>query len=125
MVYKIVWLAVAGAAGTLARYALAGLVHRVSNTAFPLGTIVVNILGCLAAGVLWSMFENRWPVSGETRTIILLGFMGAFTTFSAYILETNELLRSAEWLRAIANILLQNGGGLLAIIIGAAIGRKI
>lgn len=125
MTSKIIWLAAAGATGTLARYGLAGLVHRINNSTFPWGTLVVNITGCFLAGFLWTIFENRWPVSSENRTIVLVGFMGAFTTFSAFILETNELLRSAEWLRAGSNILLQNGIGLLALIIGAAIGRNI
>jgi fluoride exporter len=125
MTSKIIWLAAAGAAGTLARYGLAGLIHRINNSSFPWGTLVVNITGCFLAGLLWALFENRWPVSGETRTVILVGFMGAFTTFSAFILETNELLRSAEWLRAAGNIIMQNGIGLLAMIIGTAIGRNV
>ena len=69
------------------------------------------------------MFENRWAVSGETRTLVLVGFMGAFTTFSAIILETNELLRSAEWVHAAANINMQNGLGFLALFAGVALGR--
>jgi len=75
------------------------------------------------AGLLWTLFENRWAVSGETRTLVLVGFMGAFTTFSAIILETNELLRSAEWVHAAANINMQNGLGFLALFAGVALGR--
>ena len=75
------------------------------------------------AGLLWTLFQNRWPVSGETRTIVLVGFMGAFTTFSAYILETGEMLRSAEWIYAIGNMVLQNGLGIAALIAGTMLGR--
>jgi len=123
MIQKIVWLALAGAMGTLARYGLAGFIHKINGVSFPWGTVVVNLAGCFLAGLFWSLFENRWPVSGETRTVVLVGFMGAFTTFSAMILETGELFRSAEWLRAVANLGIQNSLGFIALIIGAAIGR--
>jgi CrcB protein len=123
MMQKLAWLVLAGALGTLARYGLAGFIHRVNGVSFPWGTVVVNLTGCFLAGLLWSLFENRWAVSGETRTIVMVGFMGAFTTFSAYILETGELLRSAEWLHAAANVTIQNGLGLVALFIGAALGR--
>jgi len=123
MVHKLLWLALAGALGTLARYGLVGFVHRVNGVSFPWGTLSVNIMGCFLAGLLWTMFENRWPVSGETRTLVLVGFMGAFTTFSALILETGELVRSAEWLYAAGNIMMQNGLGFAALLAGAALGR--
>ena len=123
MVQKLLWLSLAGAFGTLARYGLAGVVHRISGVSFPWGTLTVNIFGCFVAGVLWALFENRWPLSGETRVLVLVGFMGAFTTFSAFILETGELVRSAEWMHAGANVLLQNGLGFAALVSGAVLGR--
>ncbi len=125
MIQKIALLALAGACGTLSRYGLVGLVHRLSGTAFPLGTLTVNLFGCLLAGLLWSLFENRWPVSGETRILVLVGFMGAFTTFSAYVLETGELFRASQWLEAAANILLHNILGFSVLLLGAALGRLI
>jgi CrcB protein len=123
MIYKIAWLAVAGAAGTVARYVLAGLVQNVTGAMFPWGTAVVNIVGCFAAGLLWALFEHRVTVTPETRIIILIGFMGAFTTFSAFILETGELVRASEWLYAAANVGLQNGLGFVALFVGIAVGR--
>ena len=123
MVQKLLWLSLAGAVGTLTRYGLAGVVHRISGVSFPWGTLTVNVFGCFVAGVLWTLFENRWPLSGETRVLVLVGFMGAFTTFSAFILETGELVRSAEWMHAAANVLLQNGLGFAALVSGAALGR--
>ncbi len=120
---KFVYLVVAGAAGTLARYGLAGLVHRIDGAWFPWGTLTVNLLGCLLAGLGWSLFEDRLAMPAQLRTIVLVGFMGAFTTFSAYILETGQLLRSSQWLAAAANLLLQNILGLVALFGGAALGR--
>ncbi len=125
MMHKLILLGLAGALGTLSRYGLAGFVHRFIGPSFPWGTFAVNITGCFIAGILWALFENRWPVSGETRTIILVGFMGAFTTFSAMILETSELIRAAEWLYAAGNLSLQNGVGFAAIFAGTALGRMI
>lgn len=120
---KLAWLALAGACGTLARYAVAGLVHRYDGAAFPWGTLVVNISGCFLAGLLWALFENRVHLSGETRLIILIGFLGAFTTFSAYVLESSEMLRAGEWLYAAANIGMQNVLGFVAFFVGLTVIR--
>ncbi|MFH1688112.1 MAG: CrcB family protein [bacterium] len=123
MISKLAWLALAGALGTLARYGLARLVHRINGVPFPFENLAVNLTGCFLAGALWVLFESRWPVSGEIRVLVLIGFMGAFTTFSAFILETSELMRSAQWLPAVANIMLQNGLGFAALFAGAALAR--
>jgi CrcB protein len=123
MIQKLSLLALAGALGTLARYGLAGFIHKINGVSFPWGTVAINIMGCFLAGFLWSIFESRWPVSGETRTLIMVGFMGAFTTFSALILETGELLRSSEWIYAAANITMQNSLGFIALFAGATLGR--
>ena len=125
MIQKLAWLALAGALGTLARYGLAGLVLRMNGASLPWGTVAVNLTRCFLAGLLWALFENRWPVSGDTRTLVLVGFMGAFTTFSALILDSSELLRSAEWMYAAANVALQNGLGFVALFVGVALGRMI
>jgi CrcB protein len=123
MVQKIIFLALAGATGTLARYSIAGFVHRISGASFPFGTLAVNAFGCFLAGFLWTLFENRWPIPGETRAILLVGFLGAFTTFSAYILETGELLRSAQFVYAALNVLVQTSLGFAALFTGIILGR--
>lgn len=125
MIQKLALLALAGAMGTLARYGLSGFVQRINGTSFPWGTVVVNLTGCFLAGLIWSLFENRWSVSGETRIIVLVGFMGAFSTFSTLIFETGNLLRSDEWLHAAANLTIQNGLGIFAMFIGIALGRLV
>jgi fluoride exporter len=125
MLQKLVLLAMAGGMGALARYGLSGFVQKISGMSFPWGTVIVNLTGCFLAGLLWSLFENRWNVSGETRTVVLVGFMGAFSTFSTFIFETGDLLRSAQWMYAAANLTIQNGIGLLALFTGMAFGRLI
>jgi CrcB protein len=125
MFHKVILLALAGATGTLARYGLAGFVHRISGASFPFGTLAVNVIGCFMAGLLWTLFEHRWSVPGETRAILMLGFLGAFTTFSAFILETGELIRSAQFVYAAANVLTQTGLGVIALFAGIVLGRLV
>ena len=120
---KLVLLAVAGAAGTLARYGLSGVAQRALGAGFPWGTLSVNILGCFLAGLFWSLSEYRLNLSGETRIVVLMGFMGAFTTFSAFMLETSHLAREAEWFRVFANLALQNVAGAAAVFAGLFLGR--
>jgi fluoride exporter len=117
------WLAAAGAAGTLCRYGLGGLVQRFAGEKFPWGTLAVNAAGCFLFGVVWTMAEERMLISGRTRTIVLVGFMGAFTTFSTYAFETSSFLRGADWWPAAANVLAQNLLGLLCVFLGFAAGR--
>jgi CrcB protein len=64
---RLLLLAAAGAAGTLCRYGLAGLVQSGLGTRLPWSTLVVNVLGCLVAGILFGLFESRWAFSGEAR----------------------------------------------------------
>jgi CrcB protein len=125
MIQKLGWLALAGALGTVSRYGLAGLVQRLSGGSFPWGTLVVNLLGCFLAGLLWGMFEKRGVVTALPRTVLLVGFLGAFTTFSTMTLETTEMLRASELVYATANLTLQNGIGLAAIFAGTMLGRMI
>ena len=115
----------AGSIGTLARYGLGGFVQAHYGKIFPWGTVAVNLLGCLLFGIVWSSLEERWPGSAQLRTVLLIGFMGGFTTFSTFIFETEELLRDAEWLPALGYFSLHNFGGLVAMVAGLALGRLL
>lgn len=86
-VTRILMLALTGAAGAVARYAFAGLIQKLSGASFPFGTLAVNMAGCLLFGIVWSLFEGK-ILSPDTRLLILVGFMGAFTTFSTFTFET-------------------------------------
>ncbi len=122
---KALLLGLAGAAGTLARYGLTGLVQRLFRTEFPWGTLTVNLVGCCLAGLLWAAAESRVQISGQTRTVILVGFMGAFTTFSSLMLETGNLLRDSQWAWAAGNVVLNNVLGIAALLAGLAAGRHL
>jgi len=99
------------------------LLQRALGGAFPWGTLVVNAVGCLLFGLVWALAEERMVISGETRAILLVGFMGAFTTFSTFAFETSAMLRDAEWSFALANVLSQNVLGIACFFAGLALGR--
>jgi fluoride exporter len=120
---KVLLIGVAGAAGALARYGLSGLVQRFGNGTFPWGTLVVNLTGCFLFGLIWSIGEDRIAIGGHLRIILLVGFMGAFTTFSTLAFETTQMLRDAEWLRAGFNVAFHNIVGILVLIVGLKVGR--
>jgi CrcB protein len=122
---KLLALAAAGAVGTLARYGLSGFVQRAAGAGFPWGTLAVNLAGCFLAGLIWSWAENRLALGGGWRAVVFIGFLGGFTTFSAYMLETGEMLRGAEWLQGAGNLVLHNGGGLIAFVAGLFLGRLL
>ena len=122
---KLLLIAIAGGLGSLARYGLSSLVQNWTESVFPFGTVAVNILGCLVFGILVAVSEGRFAVSPETRAMILVGFMGAFTTFSTFIFETAALLEKSQWLLALGNMSLQNFVGLAALILGLLLGRLV
>jgi len=122
---KILLIAVAGAAGTLARYWLSGVVQRASGAGFPWGTFAVNMAGCLLFGLVWTMAEERFLIGPQARAMVLVGFMGAFTTYSTYTFETAQLLRDSEWALAFGNIALQNTSGVAFLFLGLILGRLL
>jgi CrcB protein len=125
MLQRILLIALAGSLGALARYGLSGAVQNTTNSSFPWGTAVTNIVGTFFFGVVWSLAEDRLVISGETRLIILAGFMGAFTTFSTLMFETGSLLRDEQWIMAAANLSFQAIAGMISLFLGFAVGRVI
>jgi CrcB protein len=125
MLHKLVIMFAAGGCGALSRYALAGVVQRATGPEFPWGTALVNVAGCFLAGLLWSVFEGRFTIGAEARAVVMIGFLGAFTTFSTFMLETSQLLRDAEYLQAFGNLAFQNGAGIVALFAGLIAGRLI
>ena len=108
-----------GFIGAVCRYGLSGFVQRWSGfAAFPYGTLVVNMLGCLLIGIGVGLFDTRPLMGQETRLFLLVGILGGFTTYSTFGLETFALLREAEFLRAMANVLVHVIGGLAMVWLG-------
>ncbi len=102
------WILIAGggAAGAVLRYAISGWVQRLANGSFPLGTLFVNVTGCLLIGVLNAIFAGPYLIREEYRIALTIGFLGGFTTFSTFGWETLALASDGQGVRAIANLLL-------------------
>lgn len=118
MVHKFIYIAIAGAIGSLCRYGFTSIVHKFFSFTYPWGTLFVNLSGCLLAGAMFTLFDEYIQVSSQLRIAMFIGFLGAFTTFSTFILETIQLLRSSEYLLALINIFVHNILGLMFFIIG-------
>ena len=125
--WTMLFLAVGGALGTLARYGLNGVVSARIAT-FPLGTMLINVSGCFAIGIIAAIsdpsFGRVWLKSGW-RDFLMVGFCGGYTTFSSYGLQTLSLARDSEWLFAGLNIVGSNIIGLVAVYLGWILGRSI
>jgi fluoride exporter len=119
MIQKVLWLALAGAIGTLCRFGMCGAIQKWPGFALPWSTMTVNMIGCGLFGLIWTVAHVHFTLDKELSLIILVGFMGAFTTFSSFIFETNMLLSEGLYVKAAANVLLQNVAG-LAFFIGGA-----
>lgn len=111
-------LAFGGAVGTLARYGLGGWVQRSAAGTFPFGTLVVNLVGCLAIGCVAAYADRGGLLSASGRIVLQIGVIGGFTTFSSFGLETLRLVADGDWLRAGAYVALTNVGGLAAVWLG-------
>jgi CrcB protein len=122
---KIVELIIGGALGTVARYALAGAVYRSFGADFPYGTLAVNLLGCLLIGFLSTLAEEKFLLGTNVRLFLMIGFCGAFTTFSTFIFETNGLIRDGETLRAFWNVMLSVAAGFILFRLGVLLGEII
>jgi CrcB protein len=111
-----------GFLGALARYGLSGLVHRqLPASTFPYGTLAVNLVGCLLIGIVVGLTEARQLFGPESRTFILIGVLGAFTTFSTFGYETFAMLRDGETLRAASNVAVHVVLGLALVWLGYAL----
>jgi CrcB protein len=115
-----VWVALGGALGSVARFAVGGLTARLAGTAFPWGTLLVNTTGSFAIGVLAGLLtaDGRAIVTGDARAFLMVGVLGGFTTFSSFSLETLELARRGAWGAAAGNASASFGLCLLAVWAG-------
>lgn len=119
----LVYLIVGGAVGTVMRYGVSKLMIRFFGSHFPLGTFCVNLLGCFLIGVFMSMFPLKLQAYENYRFLFVIGFCGAFTTFSTFIYEIFVLYKSHNVVGAITYLSLSLLGGLAALIIGLTLSK--
>ena len=113
---EVLLVALGGAIGATARYAMSGyILHHTIQNKFPYGTFAVNVIGCLFAGLLVGVAEKHHLVSAEARLFLLTGILGGFTTFSAFGVETIYLLRRGDVLVACSYVAFSVACGLAAL----------
>lgn len=126
MILKLLLAGAGGFTGSICRY-LTGLAcaKLFSNAQFPFGTFAANILGCLLIGIVGGIWESEKWISEEMRVLLMVGFLGGFTTFSAFGWESLTLIRNGFPGMAILNVGLQLSFGLLAVWLGLCLSRML
>jgi CrcB protein len=115
-----------GFIGSVLRYLISGLAFRLLDRPwFPVGTLTVNLLGCLAIGLLGGIADQRRIFTPEFRFFVFVGVLGGFTTFSAFVYDSASLIHNGRGAAALLNIALQVIVGLFAVWLGALLARFI
>ena len=118
-------VAIAGALGALARYGLGGFIANRNPSAFPVETLVINVSGSLVLGFLFVVLTERFLPHPALRTSLMVGFLGAYTTFSTFSLETFRLIEDGAVGLAALNVFASVAAGLVAVYLGVVVGRAI
>jgi CrcB protein len=121
----VIAVGLGGASGALARYGLDRLIEHHLFTVFPWSTFTVNITGCFLAGAAVASLVDRHELPGWARAGIVIGFLGAFTTFSTFAQETRDLLVEGHHLLAFTNVAGSTIVGIAAVMAGVVVGRAL
>jgi CrcB protein len=111
--------------GAIARYLVDGWVSRLTGGGLPWGTFVVNVSGSFLLGFLFALTIDRGVLPSEVRAPVLIGFIGAYTTFSTWMLESWRLVETGDVPAAVGNLVGSVGLGLVAVVLGLAAGRLV
>ena len=121
----ILAIALGGSIGAVLRYLASTGLHLLVGRGFPYGTLLVNVLGSLIMGFLYVLLVERLAVGVEWRAVLLIGMLGAFTTFSTFSMETFALFEDGENIKALLNVILSVSLCLVAVWLGVATGRRL
>ena len=125
MLFKLLIVGLGGFIGAVARYSLSGLIHRYWTTGFPVGTLIVNVLGCFVIGGFLYYVESRAALPPTLRLFAGIGILGAFTTFSTFGYETAQLIGERQMWYAALNVLGNMVLGLVAVWLGRTLLRAV
>jgi fluoride exporter len=101
---QLLLIALGGAGGALCRYGLVNLINQFNHGKFPMGTLTVNVIGSFLIGVVYVLIAERLSLHPDWRSILMVGFLGAFTTFSTFSLEVITLLENGQLVTALTYI---------------------
>ena len=118
-------IALGGSLGAISRYSVVLCSQSMWGLRFPYGTLVVNTLGSFLAGFFLALLVGRFNAEEYWRLFFFTGFLGAFTTFSSFAVETLVLYESNQWLKLGLNILLNNIGALVMVVLGTLLARYL
>ena len=123
---KLLWVVMAGGVGTAARYGIVTLFGRF-NTAgsFPWAIFTANMAGCYLFGMVWQAAEGKTFFNDHVRLAILVGFMGAFTTFSTFAFDNAQMVKAGRWGALALNLALNNGVGITLVFAGFRTSRAL
>lgn len=114
-----------GFVGAITRYILAVWIGQRWGRIFPLGTFIINITGSFLIGLLMTLMAERFIENPQWRLFLVVGFLGAYTTFSTFEYETGALLKDGEWLYASVNVIGSVFAGFIALKLGEVIAKSI
>ncbi|MBU3946695.1 MAG: fluoride efflux transporter CrcB [Proteobacteria bacterium] len=116
---NIIMVGIGGFTGAILRYLISGYIQNLTQkAAFPFGTLAVNITGCFLIGILSQLVESQAGLSSELRTFLIIGLLGAYTTYSTFSNETMNLLQSQQFFLALVNVGTHLILGLSAVLLG-------
>ena len=119
----ILLVAAGGAVGSVARYLMASSIQSSTGWSFPIGTVLVNILGCFLIGILYVLLVARPDPRQDLRALLMVGVMGGFTTFSSFSLETVTMAMNGNYTGATLNVVLSVAACLAGTVLGIALAR--
>lgn len=125
MIAPYIAVAFGGSLGAIARYGVVIFAQNFWGLRFPYGTLIVNTVGSFLAGFFIALLVGRYSGEEYLRLFFFTGFLGAFTTFSSFAAESMWLFEQEQWMKLLANILLNNGGALFMVLIGTIFARYL
>jgi CrcB protein len=122
---RVLLIGVAGALGTLSRYLIGQWAREVLGTAFPYGTLIVNVAGCFLIALVSELALSTQMISPTVRLTLMTGFLGGLTTYSSFNYETTNLLRERAWATGLANVGVTFALCFVAGLLGLALARRL